>query len=94
MVDKVEGVDCPWRVVFVVDGVECGHGEYQSWDQADAAGEEWRFSGWGDESCAPAIRALGGVALFVVVGVAEAWLPVHQGAVCDFWPSVVVVRGV
>jgi hypothetical protein len=50
MVDKVEGVDCPWRVVFVVDGVECGHGEYQSWDQADAAGEEWMFSGWGDES--------------------------------------------
>ena len=48
-VDHCPGVSCPWRVVFVVDGVECGRGEYQTADQADDAGVDFMFSGWGDD---------------------------------------------
>lgn len=46
---RVEGSSCPWRVVFSVDGVEGGSGQYQTHDQAEEAGIEWMFSGWGDE---------------------------------------------
>lgn len=48
-VDLVEGAQCPWRVVFVVDGVEVGRGQYQTHDQAEDAGTEFMFSGWGDD---------------------------------------------
>lgn len=45
----VEGHSCPWRVVFSVDGVGGGSGQYQTHEQAEAAGIDWMFSGWGDE---------------------------------------------
>lgn len=48
-IDLVEGNACPWRVVFSVDGVVCGGGQYQTHDQAEAAGVDFMFSGWGDD---------------------------------------------
>jgi hypothetical protein len=42
------GTSCPWRVAFIVDGDEVGHGQYQTAEQADDAGVEFMFSGWGD----------------------------------------------
>lgn len=47
-VDCVEGAACPWRVVFLVDGVEVGGGQYQTHDQAEDSGTNFMFSGWGD----------------------------------------------
>lgn len=47
--DRVEGAECPWRVVFLVDGVECGGGRYQSREQAEDAGVDYMFDGWGDD---------------------------------------------
>lgn len=47
-VDVVSGSSCPWRVRFFVDGVECGGGQYQTAEQADDAGVDFMFSGWGD----------------------------------------------
>lgn len=49
---KVEfdrGVCAPWRVFFFVDGVRVGGGQYQTSQQADDAGVEFMFSGWGDD---------------------------------------------
>jgi len=48
-IDQVEGAACPWRVVFLVDGVEVGGGQYQTYDQAEDAGTDFIFSGWGDD---------------------------------------------
>lgn len=44
-VDCVEGAQCPWRVVLVVDGVEVGRGQYQTHEQAEDAGTDFMFSG-------------------------------------------------
>ena len=44
----VEGHICPWRVEFTVDGERVGGGQYRTADEADAAGVDFMFSGWGD----------------------------------------------
>lgn len=49
-VDVLDGVECPFRVSFFVDGVGCGFGQFHTADQADDAGAEFMFSGWGDGS--------------------------------------------
>lgn len=46
---KVEGHICPWRALFFVDGEEVGGGQYRTADEADAAGVDYMFSGWGDD---------------------------------------------
>jgi len=52
-VEKIEGVPAPWRVLFLVDGEEVGGGQYQTADQADDAGVDFMFSGWGDDESLP-----------------------------------------
>lgn len=47
-VDMVPGCSCPWRVSFVVDGVSVGFAQFQTQSQADDAGVDFMFSGWGD----------------------------------------------
>lgn len=46
--DRFVGTPAPWRVYFYVDGEKVGGGQYQTAEQADAAGVEFMFSGWGD----------------------------------------------
>lgn len=41
----VPGVECPFKVVFFVDGVECGSGQFQTAFQADDAGADFIFGG-------------------------------------------------
>ena len=48
-VKKEPGHICPWRVDFVVDGECVGGGQYPTAEEADAAGVNFMFSGWGDE---------------------------------------------
>lgn len=48
-VDLVEGAECPWRVVFLVDGFEVGGGQFLTSDMAEDAGTDFMFSGWGDD---------------------------------------------
>lgn len=48
-VERVEGHICPWRVRFFVDGEDAGGGQYRTAEEADAAGVDYMFSGWGDE---------------------------------------------
>lgn len=48
-VERVEGHICPWRVRFFVNGEDAGGGEYRTAEDADAAGFDYMFSGWGDE---------------------------------------------
>lgn len=48
-VEKVEGTSAAWRVGFYVDGEAVGGGQYQTRAQADDAGVEFMFSGWGDD---------------------------------------------
>lgn len=43
------GTGCPWRVKFLVDGIDAGGGQYQTAEQADDAGVSFMFSGWGDD---------------------------------------------
>lgn len=43
------GTSCPWRVAFIVDGDEVGKGQYQTAEQADDAGVQFMFAGWGHE---------------------------------------------
>lgn len=49
-VEHVPGAACPWRVVFLVDGVDCGRAQFQAASQADDAGVDFMFSGWGDDA--------------------------------------------
>lgn len=51
---KVEGTECPWRVRFLADGEETGGGRFKTADEADEAGVEYIFGGWGDDSSAGA----------------------------------------
>jgi hypothetical protein len=44
-IDRVEGAQCPWRVFFLVDGVEVGGGQYQTREAAEDAGADFMFSG-------------------------------------------------
>ena len=39
------GTSTPWRVKFMVDGVEVGGGQYQTAEQADDAGVSFMFNG-------------------------------------------------
>lgn len=47
---RIEGLICPWRVRFLVDGEDVGGGQYRTSEEADAAGVDYMFSGWGDET--------------------------------------------
>lgn len=48
-VENVPGQVCPWHVMFTVDGERVGGGQYRTPDEADAAGVDFMFSGWGDD---------------------------------------------
>ena len=48
-VEHVPGQQCPWRLVMMVDGEVVGSGRYQTAEQADDAGVDFMFSGWGDD---------------------------------------------
>ena len=45
---RCDGSDVPWRVLFFVDGEEVGGGRFQTSSQADDAGVDFMFSGWGE----------------------------------------------
>lgn len=47
-IDRFEGHQCPWKVIFYVDGEPVGGGSYQTRQQAEDSGVEFMFSGWGD----------------------------------------------
>lgn len=49
-VDFEQGAGAPWRVVFFVDGERVGGGQFQTAQQADDAGVEFMFDGWGDDA--------------------------------------------
>jgi hypothetical protein len=44
-----QGAGAPWRVVFFVDGEQVGGGQFQTAEQADDAGVDFMFDGWGDD---------------------------------------------
>lgn len=46
-VSHVSGNGDGWRVDFYVNGEHCGHGQYQTSEQADDAGVEFMFGGAG-----------------------------------------------
>lgn len=48
-VERIEGSNTPWHVRFLVDGEAVGGGCYQTSQQADDAGVDFMFSGWGDD---------------------------------------------
>lgn len=48
-IDRYQGELCPWRVIFYVDGEAAGGGSYQTREQAEQAGVDFMFSGWGDD---------------------------------------------
>lgn len=47
--DRFVGAQCPWLVIFYVDGEKAGGGAYHTREQAEAAGVEFMFSGWGED---------------------------------------------
>lgn len=47
-IDHFKGTQAPWRIYFYVDGEKTGQGQYQTREQAENAGTEYMFSGWGD----------------------------------------------
>lgn len=49
-VDQVAGNGDCWRVFFFIDDEEVGHGNFQTVEQADAAGVDFMFRGWPDAS--------------------------------------------
>lgn len=48
-VEFEQGAGAPWRVVFYVDGVEVGGGQFQTAEQADDAGINFAFEVLGDD---------------------------------------------
>jgi hypothetical protein len=47
-ISKIEGSAAPWRLDFNVDGESVGGGQFHTHRQAEEAGVDFMFSGWGD----------------------------------------------